>query len=191
MSTREQALQTMHDIQQVLKLLLNLVGSENNEHTHYFLQMAVKGVVEKVLTWNDPRNSEGGYYSIEIDVLIMKIFFNLVNSGSSFDSFDNLLSEQHFWLLQRFASLLSHSNMDVRRESLSLFTSILRSRLLPLDAKHVLLQRLDLIRTGLYMLQHDAASITVVLTLSMLESCFYKEADELQRKLRKWERHHE
>jgi len=83
-------MQRLHDVQQLLKLLLNLVGTEDNECTHYFLQMALKGILEKVLQWNDPRNvtittATSSYYSLEIDVLLMKIFFNLVNSGDAFE----------------------------------------------------------------------------------------------------------
>jgi hypothetical protein len=52
--------------------------------------MALKGILEKVLKWNDPRNvtfteATSSYYSLEIDVLLMKIFFNLVNSGDAFE----------------------------------------------------------------------------------------------------------
>ena len=72
LSTRDEAYQTFHDVQQLLKLILNLVGGESNE-TQYFLQLALKGLLEKVLQWNDPRNI-GSFYSLELDVLLMRIF---------------------------------------------------------------------------------------------------------------------
>ena len=192
MQCREQALETMHDVQQILKLLVNLVGGEN-EDTHYFLQLALKGVLEKVLQWNDPRNlmaeATTCYYALEIDVLLMKIFFNLVNSGEVFDYGEQLASQQDFWILERFASLLSNAKLDVRREALTFFTSLMRQ--LKGHAKDTVLERLDLIRSALYMLTHDSSTIAIVLTLALLESCFYYEAENLQRKLRRWEKNGE
>lgn len=65
---------------------MNLVGGQDSDETQYFLQLALKGLLEKVLVWNDPRtlgNTCSAYYSVELDVLLMRIFQNLVNSDSN------------------------------------------------------------------------------------------------------------
>ena len=48
----------------------------DNETVKYFLSLAVKGVLEKVLMWNLPPTLDSSkvFYSLEIDVMIMKIF---------------------------------------------------------------------------------------------------------------------
>jgi hypothetical protein len=84
MQSREEAMQNFHDVQQLLKLILNLVAGETEE-TQYFLQLAVKGILEKVLIWNDPRNLGTSYYSLDIDVIIMRIFLNLIRSKDCFE----------------------------------------------------------------------------------------------------------
>jgi hypothetical protein len=42
----------------------------------------LKGLLEKVLIWNDPRNLGTPYYSLELDVLLMRIFLNLIISNA-------------------------------------------------------------------------------------------------------------
>lgn len=81
---------------------------------------------------------------------------------------------------------MSNAKLDVRRESLTFFTSLLRQ--LKGNAKDTLLARLDLIRSALYMLNHDSSTIAIVHTLSLLESCFYYEAENLPKKLKRWEK---
>jgi hypothetical protein len=77
-------------------------------------------------------------------------------------------------LLQRFANLISHARLEVRREALDFFTDLVRS--LHGDAKDRVLERLDLIATALFMLNHDTSTIAIEQTLALLESCFYYEA---------------
>ena len=73
----------------------------------------------------------------------------------------------------------------MRREALDFFTDLVRS--LHGDAKDRVLERLDLIATALFMLNHDTSTIAIEQTLALLESCFYYEAENLPKKLRKWE----
>jgi len=86
LDSKEAALEIFSDIESLLKLIYNLVGAEDNETVKYFLSLAVKGVLEKVLMWNLPPTLDSSkvFYSLEIDVMIMKIFTNLINSEEAF-----------------------------------------------------------------------------------------------------------
>jgi hypothetical protein len=57
------------------------------------LQLALKGLLEKVLQWNDPRNV-GNFYSLEIDVLLLRIFKNLMIAGEETFEFATQLATE-------------------------------------------------------------------------------------------------
>ena len=57
------------------------------------MQLALKGLLEKVLQWNDPRNV-GNFYSLEIDVLLMRIFKNLMIAGEETFEFATQLATE-------------------------------------------------------------------------------------------------
>jgi hypothetical protein len=82
---------------------LNITAAEDNDKVKYFLNLALKGLLERVLQWNAPPCRENAgklYYSLEIDSLILKIFLNLVNSDEAFDNGAQLASdEKDFFIL--------------------------------------------------------------------------------------------
>jgi len=45
-------------MEQLLKLILNMVAAEDNDKVKYFLSLALKGLLEKILHWNLPPTIE-------------------------------------------------------------------------------------------------------------------------------------
>ena len=160
MDSKEAALEVFSDMQDLLKLILNLVGTEDNDKVKYFLNLALKGVLEKVLQWNLPPTPDSPklYYSLDVDMMLLKIFGNLVSSGEAFGHGSHIAQdEKDFWILQHFAEKLSHPRYDVRRDTLDFFISLIRH----LEGQHkdLVCDRLDLIRQVLYIMTHESHPI--------------------------------
>ncbi len=82
--------------------------------------------------------------------------------------------------------MISNAKLEVRREAISFFNYLVQT--LKGHPKDLVLEKLDLIQGALYMLNHDSSTLAIEETLSMLESCLYYEADNLKKKLKKWEK---
>jgi len=122
--TREQAYAIFSELSLLLKLIQNLMAADTEE-VQYFLDLAVKELLEEVLKWNDP-NSAGSsltFWSIEIDTLICRILANMTKSKeprvlTSLNSSVNIL--------QRFIPYLSHQNSGLREDAMDLFKALSR-----------------------------------------------------------------
>jgi hypothetical protein len=102
LDTRDAALEVFSEMEDLLKLILNLVGCEDNDKVKYFLSLALKGALDKILQWNLPPTPDSPkiFYSLEVDVMLMKIFTNLVESEEAFDNGLQLASdEKDIWIL--------------------------------------------------------------------------------------------
>ena len=114
---------------------MNLVGGENNENTKYFLDLALKELLEYIMQWNttDEQTTSLGltkgspaYYCLELDTHICTIFRNLINSDEAFGYGSRLASEKDIWILQRFSARILHKNQDVRSSSINLFYVLMK-----------------------------------------------------------------
>ena len=63
-----------------------MVAAEDAENVKYFLSLALKAVLEKILVWNMPPrpDSQKVFYSLEVDMMILKVFRNLLESDEAF-----------------------------------------------------------------------------------------------------------
>jgi hypothetical protein len=86
LDTKEAALEVFSEMEYLLKLILNMVASEDSEKVKYFLGLALKAVLEKILVWNMPPRPDSPkvFYSLEVDMMILKIFKNLLESDEAF-----------------------------------------------------------------------------------------------------------
>jgi len=86
LDSKEAALEVFSEMETLLRLILNMVASEDSEKVKYFLGLALKAVLEKVLVWNMPPGPDSPkvFYSLEVDMMILKIFKNLVESDEAF-----------------------------------------------------------------------------------------------------------
>lgn len=168
------AQEVFSELETLLKLILNLASGENS-NVHYFLELALKELLEQVLKWNSLDESIPSFsYRIELDTLIGKIFENLINSDEAFENGNRLARQEDLWIVNRFAPRMMHKQSEVRREAISLMIALVRK--LSGDPKEFMIERLDLIRRALYVITYETTPSHATQCLVLLECCLHYDA---------------
>lgn len=147
--TREQAFGVYSELQMILKLVQNLMAADTEE-VQYFLDLAVKELLEEVLKWNDPQSSVISYWAVEVDALVCRILANMAKSQDQ-----RVLASLNAssYIHQRYVPYLSHQNSNIRSDALDLFKSLTRYSVG--EEKDKVLEETDLIRVLLFVLMHE------------------------------------
>jgi hypothetical protein len=124
---------------------------------------------------------------MELDTYICMILTNIVQSDETSKLTSFLFLEPQspqsggLCVLKRFASRLTHSQPDVRRESLSLFEALLHK--LTGQNKENLIQSLDLIDWALKLLTFETVPRLILVEIKFIQACLWIDCKKMKEEL--------